>query len=110
MSSQTERHEEAMRLFGMLENMSESERRERLENDESELYSAPCSAMLATLVFKRLGVHDEDRQVFWTKLYGRSVGDVWKFYVYVKERPPEEFANLIGRFAKNKPSLIEGAA
>lgn len=110
MSVQTDRHEEAMRLWRMLQQMTRSERKERLENDESEVYSTPCSAMLATLVFKRLGVHSEDREVFWTKLFGRSVGDVWKFYAFTKERPPEEFANLISRFAKNTPPLIEEVA
>ncbi len=100
MSVQTERHEEAMRLFRMLESMSDSERAERLGSDESEVYAAPCSATLATLVFKRLGIHNEDREVYWEKLLGRSVGDVWKFYMFMRDAPPEEFALRITQFAK----------
>ncbi len=108
MSAQTERHEEAMRLWRMLDSMSDPERAERLGDGESEVYSAPCTATLATLVFKRLGVHNEDREVVWTKLRGRSVGNVWNFYQYMKERPPEEFALRITQFAKKYPP-IEGS-
>lgn len=113
MSVQTERHEEAMRLWRVLENLGEDERASRLESDDPEVYSAsdfystPCSAMLATLVFKRLGVHNEDREVFWLKLYLRPVGNVWKFYEEAKRRGPEQFAGLIGAFAKKVKPLEE---
>lgn len=109
-SMQVERNEEAFRLWRVLENLSDNERESRLSDEESDFYSHPASAMLATLVFKRLGVHDEDREVFWPKLYLRSVGDVWKFYAYAKERPPEEFADLISRFAKKYPAMKDEAA
>ncbi len=108
MSAQTERHEEAIRLWRMLESMSDSERAERLGDGESEVYAAPCSAMLATLVFARLGVHEEDREVYWEKLLHRPVGRVWKFYKQAEARKPEEFAGLITSFAKRVPP-IEGS-
>ncbi len=108
MSVQTEKHEEAMRLWRMLDGMSDSERAERLENEESEVYAAPCSPTLATLVFNRLGVHEEDRSVWWVKLHGRSVGNVWKFYQYARDAPPEEFALRITQFAKKYPP-VEGS-
>lgn len=109
MSVQTERHEEAIRLWRMLENLGDSERAERLENEESEVYSAPCSATLATLVFGRLGVHNEDREIFWEKLYARPVGRVWRFYKEAERRKPEEFAGLISSFAKRVPPIEEVA-
>ncbi len=97
-----------MRLWRMLDGMSDSEREERLADGESEVYSAPCTATLATLVFRRLGVHDEDREVYWEKLLHRPVGNVWNFYQYVRQRPPEEFALRITQFAKKYPP-IEGS-
>ncbi len=108
MSVQTERHGEAMRLWRMLDGMNDSERAERLADGESEVYSAPCTATLGVLVFRRLGVHDEDREVYWKKLHKRSVGNVWNFYQYMKERPPEEFALRITQFAKKYPPLGGG--
>lgn len=107
--SQTERHEEAMRLWRVLENLDESERKSRLEDEGSDFYQHPASAMLATLVFKRLGIHNEDREIFWEKLAFRPVGNVWKFYQAARERKPEEFAGLISSFAKRVSAMKDEA-
>jgi hypothetical protein len=129
LSAQVERNEEAFRLWRVLENLSDEERESRLSDEESDFYSHPASAMLATLVFRLLNeyakdhgytveeeeeggpvVHHEDRQVYWEKLAYRPVARVYRFYEYAKERPPEEFADLIRKFAKKYPAMRDEAA
>ncbi len=117
MSARTERHEEAMRLWRMLDSMSDSELKERLGDGESEVYAAPCTAMLTLYIFDQYGrdgngeidkervIDEEDRLVYWTKLRGRSVGNVWNFYQYARGAPPEEFALRISQFAKKYPPV-----
>lgn len=104
-----EKHTEAMRLWRMLENMSEPERRQRLENEESELYSTPCSASLTAVVFRRLEIDVSEWHIYWLKLYNRPVGRVWRFFEEAQKRKPEEYNGLLTNFAKRVPSLRDVA-
>lgn len=100
-----EEHRQAIRVFTDLENMDEAERRDALADEDSEYHRIPCTAGLTAVLFHRLKVSVDERDILWLKLFDRPVARVFNLYMVAKDSKPEQLNGLFTSFAKRVPPL-----
>ncbi len=95
-----ESHRRAIEAFYALEDMEPSIRSEVMAEETHESFSTPCSAGLTAVLFKRLKVDKDVRDIYWEKLYQRPVARVFNLYLAAKNAKPERLNGLFTTFAQ----------
>lgn len=103
-------HKAARDAFYALETMDTAERLDALRDEDSEYHRIPCSAGLTAVLFQRLGVDVDRRDLLWTKLYMRPVARVFNFHQAAREVKPEQLTTLIRTFGNKVPAIESEAA
>lgn len=103
-------HKRARDAFYALETMDTAERLDALRDDDSEYHRIPCSGGLTAVLFARLGVDKDERDIYWTKLYLRPISRVFNLWMVAKDAKPEQLNGLFTAFSKKVPAIESEAA
>lgn len=98
-------HKAARDAFYALETMDTAERLDALADEDSEYHWIPCSAGLTAVLFRRLDVDNDERDVYWLKLFDRPVARVFKLWMVAKDAKPEQLKGLFTAFSKKVKPL-----
>lgn len=102
-------HKRARDAFYALETMDTAERLDALADENSEYHRIPCSAGLTAVLFQRLGVDRDERDVYWEKLYLRPISRVFNLWMVAKDEKPEQLNGLFTAFARRVPAIEDEA-
>ncbi len=100
-----ESHKAARDAFYALETMDIAERLDALADEDSEYHRIPCSAGLTAVLFQRLDVDNDERTIYWLKLFDHPVSRVFNLWMVAKDAKPEQLNGLINAFAKKVKRL-----
>lgn len=100
-----EEHRQAIRVFTELENMDAAVRLDALRDEDHEAFATPCTAGLTAVLFHRLKVSVDERDILWLKLWDRPVGRVFNLWLVAKDEKPEKLNALFTAFAKKVKPL-----
>ncbi len=100
-----ESHKAARDAFYALEEMDTAERLYALRDEYSEYHRIPCSAGLTAILFQRLDVDNNERAIYWLKLFDHPVSRVFNLWIAAKDEKPEKLNGLINAFAKRVKPL-----
>lgn len=103
-------HKRALEAWRRLEGMDTAERLDALRDEDSEYHRIPCSAGLTAVLFRRLGVDVDERDIYYTKLYMRPISRVFNLYQVAKDAKPEQLNGLLTNFARRVPAIESEAA
>lgn len=98
-------HKAARDAFYALEKMDTAQRLDALADEDSEYHRIPCSAGLTAVLFERLGVDNDERTIYWLKLFDHPVSRVFNLWMMAKDAKPEQLNGLFMAFAKKVKPL-----